>query len=69
MDGFYEKSVFELFISKVIVFRYMYLYGRVLYELFFKVVDNIEDYIYWDGELVVGVVLGWNFGDGYLYGI
>ena len=30
-------------------------------------VDNIDDYIWRDGELVAGVVLGWNFGDGHLH--
>ena len=68
LDGFYEKSVSELLISKVIAFRHMHLHGRALHELLPKAVDNIEDYTYRDGELVAGVVLGWNFGDGHLHG-
>ncbi|NRB54105.1 MAG: DUF3556 domain-containing protein, partial [Saprospiraceae bacterium] len=68
LDGFYEKSVSELLISKVIAFRHMHLHGRALHELLPKAVDDIEEYTYRDGELVAGVVLGWNFGDGHLHG-
>ncbi|MBX2875071.1 MAG: DUF3556 domain-containing protein [Saprospiraceae bacterium] len=68
LDGFYEKSVSELLISKVIAFRHMHLHGRALHELIPKAVDDIEEYTYRDGELVAGVVLGWNFGEGHLHG-
>lgn len=68
LDGFYEKSVSELLISKVIAFRHMHLHGRALHELLPKAVDDIEQYTYRDGELIAGVVLGWNFGDGHLHG-
>lgn len=68
LDGFYDKSVSELLISKVIAFRHMHLHGRALHELLPKAVDDIEQYTYRDGELVAGVVLGWNFGDGHLHG-
>ena len=68
LDGFYEKSVSELLISKVIAFRHMHLHGRALHELLPKAVDDIEQYTYRDGELIAGVVLGWNIGDGHLHG-
>ena len=29
--------------------------------------DGLEDYTWVDGELVCGMVLGWNFGDGHLH--
>ena len=45
----------------------MHLHGRVLHHLIPKAVDNIEEYVWRDGELVCGVVLGWNFGDGHLH--
>ena len=32
-----------------------------------KAVDRLADYEYLDGELVAGMVLGWNFGDGHLH--
>jgi hypothetical protein len=28
---------------------------------------SIDDYEYLDGEIVAGIVLGWNFGDGHLH--
>jgi hypothetical protein len=30
-------------------------------------VDDIDAYEYMEGELVAGIVLGWNFGDGHLH--
>jgi hypothetical protein len=48
-------------------FRLMHLHGRALPELIPKAVDRFEDYMYLDGEMVAGLVLGWNFGDGHLH--
>ena len=31
-----------------------------------QAVDRIDDYEWMDGEVLGGVVLGWNFGDGHL---
>jgi hypothetical protein len=47
----------------------MHLHGRALHTLLPKAVGNIDDYEYLDGELVSGVVLGWNFGDGHLHNL
>ena len=68
LSAFYDKNVYELLLDKVIAFRHMHLHGRALHELIPKAVDDIEEYTYRDGELVAGVVLGWNFGDGHLHG-
>src|SRR5258705_12487562 len=32
-----------------------------------KAVDRLEDYTWVDGELICGMVLGYNFGDGHLH--
>ena len=40
---------------------------RALPVLLPKAVDDIEDYYYADGEVVAGLVIGWNFGDGHLH--
>jgi hypothetical protein len=32
-----------------------------------KAVDRLEDYEWVDGELVAGMALGWNFGEGHLH--
>ena len=29
--------------------------------------DRVEDYEWMDGELIAGLVLGWNFGEGHLH--
>jgi hypothetical protein len=53
--------------SRVMGWRLMHLQGRALSELVPKAVDGLEDYTWVDGELVCGMVLGWNFGDGHLH--
>lgn len=64
---FYDEKTTVSLISKVIAFRAMHLHGRVLQQVIPTMVENIEDYVWRDGELVAGVVLGWNFGDGHLH--
>ncbi|MFT4569411.1 MAG: hypothetical protein ACI8TX_000782 [Hyphomicrobiaceae bacterium] len=49
-------------------FRLLHLQGRVLHEAIPKAVDDIEAYEWMDGELIAGLALGWNFGDGHLHG-
>jgi hypothetical protein len=63
----YDAAMAELAISKVMAFRAMHLHGRALRELVPRAVDDIDAYRWLDGELVAGVVLGWNFGDGHLH--
>jgi hypothetical protein len=48
-------------------FRAMHLHGRALVDLVPRAVDDVEAYTWQDGELVAGIVLGWNFGDGHLH--
>ncbi|MFT5196979.1 MAG: hypothetical protein ACI9EW_001346 [Cellvibrionaceae bacterium] len=63
----YDQSTSEALLSRVIAFRMMHLHGRALHSLLPKAVDDIDRYVWRDGELVAGVVLGWNFGDGHLH--
>lgn len=67
LQFFYDEKTANSLISKVIAFRAMHLHGRILQQLIPKMVNNIDDYVWRDGELVAGVVLGWNFGDGHLH--
>ena len=46
--------------------RFLHLEGRVLLEALPKAVDDIDNYEWMDGEIVAGLALGWNFGDGHL---
>ena len=64
---FYTKEVAESLVVRVMSFRSMHLHGRLLQLVLPKAVDNIDDYVWRDGELVAGVVVGWNFGDGHLH--
>jgi hypothetical protein len=49
-------------------FRLIHLQGRVLHDLIPKAVDDARQYEWVDGEMVAGLALGWNFGDGHLHG-
>jgi hypothetical protein len=64
---FYADDVVTAALSKVIAFRAMHLHGRALEELIPRAVPNVDDYEYLDGEIVAGLALGWNFGDGHLH--
>jgi len=67
LDRFYDHATAVGLVGKVVAFRLMHLHGRALPLLLPKAVDRYEDYEHLDGELVAGMVLGWNFGDGHLH--
>ncbi|MDP3231343.1 MAG: DUF3556 domain-containing protein [Myxococcales bacterium] len=64
---FYERSTAIGMVGKVMGFRMMHLHGRLLPHLVPKAVERLQDYEWLDGELVAGLALGWNFGDGHLH--
>lgn len=64
---FYDEETTIAILSKVMAFRAMHLHGRALQLLLPRAVDDIDAYESLDGELVAGVVLGWNFGEGHLH--
>jgi hypothetical protein len=49
-----------------LVHRFMHLEGRPLLDALPRAVADIDDYEWMDGEVLGGIVLGWNFGDGHL---
>jgi hypothetical protein len=67
LSKLYDRSVRVGVISKVMAFRLMHLHGRVLQLLIPKAVERLEEYEWLDGEVVAGMVIGWNFGDGHLH--
>ncbi|MEM9730619.1 MAG: DUF3556 domain-containing protein [Myxococcota bacterium] len=69
LNRLYDDDTITAVISKVLAFRSMHLQGRAIQLLLPKAVPNIDDYEYLDGELVAGVVIGWNFGDGHLHNL
>jgi hypothetical protein len=64
---FYDRATAVGLLGKVMAFRLMHLHGRVLPLLVPRAVDRLQDYEWVDGELVAGLVLGWNFGEGHLH--
>jgi hypothetical protein len=67
LDRFYDRATAVGLVGKVMGFRLMHLHGRALADLIPKAVQRFEDYEYLDGEIVAGLALGWNFGDGHLH--
>jgi len=67
LEGMLDEDDIIASMSKVLAFRSMHLHGRCLQFLLPKAVDDIDAYEYLDGELVTGIVVGWNFGDGHLH--
>lgn len=54
-------------VGKVMAFRLMHLHGRALSELVPRIAEPLADYEWLDGELIAGMALGWNFGEGHLH--
>jgi hypothetical protein len=64
---FYDRATSVGLLGKVMAFRMMHLHGRALSLLVPKAVERLEDYEWLDGEIVAGMVIGWNFGEGHLH--
>ena len=62
----YDDDTIDALLSKVMAFRAMHLQGRALRHLLPRAVDDIDAYTWMDGEVVAGLALGWNFGEGHL---
>jgi len=69
LDRFYDRATAVGLVGKVIAFRQMHLHGRAIPQLLPKAIgdDDVNDYEWVDGEIVAGMVLGYNFGDGHLH--
>ncbi len=64
---FYEPELIDVLLYKGLAFRSMHSHGRALNALTARAVDDVEDYDVREGELVAGIVLGYNFGDGHFH--
>jgi hypothetical protein len=67
LERFYDRGTSVGLVGKVMGFRLMHLHGRALPILIPRAVERLEDYEWVDGELVAGMALGWNFGEGHLH--
>jgi len=65
----YDRETAELLLAKGLAFRSMHSHGRALNGLLPRAVDDVEAYHVREGELISGVVNGWNFGDGHLHNL
>ena len=61
-----DQDVVENAMLLSTVNRMLHLQGKVLFDALPRAVDRIDDYEWMDGEIVAGLALGWNFGDGHL---
>ncbi len=64
---FYDEELIDVLLYKGLAFRSMHSHGRALNGLSARAVDDLEGYEVREGELVAGVVLGYNFGDGHFH--
>ncbi len=62
-----DRDLAELMLASGLGFRSMHTHGRALNGLIHRAVEDLEEYHVREGELVSGVVNGWNFGDGHFH--
>ncbi len=67
LTKFYGREMAELLLCKGLAFRSMHSHGRAINGLLPHAVDDVERYHVREGELIAGVVLGYNFGDGHFH--
>jgi Transmembrane protein of unknown function (DUF3556) len=67
LKGLYDDETSEYLIDGGLAFRAMHSHGRALTGLLHRAVGDVDDYNVREGELISGVVNGWNFGDGHFH--
>jgi hypothetical protein len=77
LERLYGPGAVDLIVSRVQAFRSMHLHGRALNSLLPIAIEDLDDadvrakgvdaFEIVDGELVAGIALGWNFGEGHLH--
>jgi len=67
LAAMYDRETAEYLMYKSLAFRALHSHGRALLALAHRATGDVEDYELRDGELVSGVVNGWNFGDGHFH--
>ena len=67
LTDLYGRETAEYFMEKALAFRAMHSHGRALNALLARAVDDVDAYIVREGEIISGLVNGWNFGDGHFH--
>jgi hypothetical protein len=63
----YDADTADFLMQKGLGFRALHSHGRALIGLLPRAAPEVDDYHVREGELVSGVVNGWNFGDGHFH--
>jgi hypothetical protein len=63
----YDQETADFLMEKGLGFRALHSHGRALIGLLARAADDVDAYHVREGELVSGVVNGWNFGDGHFH--
>ncbi|MEQ8352500.1 MAG: DUF3556 domain-containing protein [Leptospiraceae bacterium] len=66
----YNETVAAAISGKVQAFRLMHMHGRAYQKILPEAIrmQDYPEYTWMDGELMAGMVLGYNFGEGHLHG-
>ncbi|MEM7126484.1 MAG: DUF3556 domain-containing protein [Chloroflexota bacterium] len=68
LESLYSPELIEAMMTRVIGFRMLHLPSRALHDLIPMATDNnVQDYLWVEGEFMAGELIGWNFGDGHLH--
>jgi hypothetical protein len=68
LQKLYGDQIADIMIHMGMAFRAMHTHGRALYGLLPRLLGpDLEAYLPVEGEVVAGIALGWNFGDGHLH--
>ena len=65
----YDADTANYILEKGLAFRAMHSHGRALNALFARAAapQDVDDYFVREGEVISGIVTGWNFGDGHFH--
>lgn len=68
LTNIYDADTANYILEKGLAFRAMHSHGRALNALFARAADgDVDDYFVREGEVISGIVTGWNFGDGHFH--
>ena len=68
LSRIYDSDTADVLLTKGLAFRSLHNQGRALNGLVVRATDDLDAYTVREGELVGGVLTGWNFGDGHFHG-
>jgi hypothetical protein len=68
LTSMYDADTANYILEKGLAFRAMHSHGRALNALFARAADgDVDDYFVREGEVISGIVTGWNFGEGHFH--